>query len=65
MARTINMHTDLQISSCWEHIKGTAVFQIVFTQNWCNITLKTDGKFSSIVTAGNRHKQENEKIDSL
>ena len=20
MARTINMHTDLQISSCWEHI---------------------------------------------
>jgi hypothetical protein len=41
MARTINMHTFLQISSCWEHIstwnmhewlsKGTAVFQIEFS----------------------------------
>jgi hypothetical protein len=56
MARLINMHTDLQISSCWEHIstwnmheylsKCTAVFQIEFSgknvlhQNWCNITLR-------------------------
>jgi hypothetical protein len=56
MARTKNRHMDLQISSCWEHIstwnmheklsKGTNVFQmnfqveILFPQNWCNITLK-------------------------
>ena len=55
MARTKNMHMDLQISSCWEHIstwnmhellsKGTTVFQmnfqgkICFTQNWCNINI--------------------------
>jgi hypothetical protein len=38
MVRTINMHTDLQISSCWEHIstwnmlsKDTAIFQIEFS----------------------------------
>ena len=56
MARQKNMHTDLQISSCWEHIstwnmhaylsRGTTVYQmnfqgnIFFTQNWCNITLR-------------------------
>jgi hypothetical protein len=33
LRRTINMHMDLQISSCWEHIS------LFFTQNWCNITL--------------------------
>jgi hypothetical protein len=53
MVRAKNMHTDLQISSCWEHIstwnmlsKGTTVFEmnfqenIFFTNNWCNINLK-------------------------
>jgi hypothetical protein len=30
MARTINMHTDLQISSCWEQIKGTVVLKSPF-----------------------------------
>jgi hypothetical protein len=54
MARTINMHTDLQISSCWEHIRLETCMnslvkvppysklniqrKIFFTQNWCNIT---------------------------
>jgi hypothetical protein len=43
MARMKNMHTDLQISSCWEHIstwnmheylsKGTTVFQMNFQGN--------------------------------
>ena len=53
MARTINMQTDLQISSCWEHIwldtcmtslvkappysKLNFQGKIFFTQNWCNM----------------------------
>jgi hypothetical protein len=38
MARTINMHTDLQISNCWEHISTWNMHELVkvdiFFINW-------------------------------
>jgi hypothetical protein len=55
LARTINMHTDLQISSCWEHISTWNITNSLvkvppysklnfqekkfFIQNWCNSCL--------------------------